>query len=357
MFTETVQSVLNRLYAADSPERADVEYALGLRDRTQIAELFDFADKVRRRHAGNGILLRGIVEFSNECGNTCRYCGLNRFNKKLPRYTLTARQVIGCAEHIAKSGIKTVVLQSGESSMLDAEWLAGIIREIKNRFDMAVTLSVGEKSLAEYMLWKKAGADRYLLKIETTNPDLYEKLHPSMSFENRMQCSRNLRLLGYQNGSGSIIGLPGQTTADIAGDILFFAREKFDMLGIGPLIPNPATALANHPAGDIEMVLKTVAVTRIVTKNAHLPATTATGSVNGIDYRKQALAAGANVIMPNFTPLPWRKLYEIYPGKRCLTEQQGACDYLDETANMLGRKIDYSRGDSLMIKTSDRITA
>lgn len=357
MITETLQSVLNRLYTADVPDRADLEYALGLRDKTQIAELFDFADTVRRRHAGDEILLRGIVEFSSECDNTCQYCGLNKSNEKLSRYTLTDRQVIDCAEQIAKSGIKTVVLQSGESSRLDAEWLAGIIRQIKIRFDMAVTLSVGEKSPDEYILWKKAGADRYLLKIETTNPVLYEKLHPSMSLENRMRCSRNLRLLGYQNGSGNIIGLPGQTIADIAGDVLFFAREKFDMLGIGPLIPNPATILGNYPPGDIKQVLKTLAVTRIVTKNAHLPATTATGSVNGIDYRKQALAAGANVIMPNFTPQPYRKLYEIYPGKRCLTEQQGACDCLDETANMPGRKIDYSRGDSLMIKTSDRMTA
>ncbi len=311
MADNTLQLVLNRLYEADVPEKADVEYALSLQGRTQMTELFAFVDEIRKRHAGDGILLRGIVEFSNYCDNTCKYCGLNKTNRNLERYKLTDNQIINCVEQIAGARIGTVVLQSGEQADLDAEWLAGIIREIKTRFDIAVTLSVGEKPFENYALWKQAGADRYLLKIETTNRQLYNNLHPQMSFDNRIRCSRDLRTLGYQTGSGNIIGLPGQTVSDIADDILFFAGEQFDMLGIGPLIPHPATEPSDCPPGNIELVLKTIAVTRIVTKNTHIPATTAVGSVNGSDYRKPALTAGANVIMPNFTPVPWRQLYEI----------------------------------------------
>jgi biotin synthase len=267
---------------------------------------------------------------------------------RLVRYMLTEKQILKAVEQIAAAGIRTVVLQSGEQADLDTYWLAGIIREIKTRFDIAVTLSVGEKSFEDYAVWKEAGADRYLLKIETTNRQIYNELQPNMSFDNRIRCSRDLKLLDYQNGSGCIIGLPGQTVSDIADDILFFTKERFDMLGIGPLIPHPATALNNCPAGDIEMVLKTVAVTRIVTKNAHLPATTAVGSINGNDYRKDALMAGANALMPNFTPLPYRKLYEIYPGKRCVTESPGKCNgCMDLMAREIGRNIVYSRGDSL----------
>jgi biotin synthase len=159
-------------------------------------------------------------------------------------------------------------------------------------------------------------------------------------------------MLGYQTGSGNIIGLPGQTIADIANDILFFAKENFDMLGIGPLIPHQATELRDCLSGDVEMVLKTIAVTRIITKDAHIPATTAMGSVNGIDHRIQALTAGANVLMPNFTPQPYRQLYEIYPGKRCVTEMPGDCvGCMGLIAQAIGRTIDYSRGDSLKKKT------
>jgi len=348
MADKTLKSVLSRLYQADIPLKEDIVFALSVEEKAHKVELFAFADDVRKKHVGNGILLRGIVEFSNYCDNSCKYCGLNRTNMRLVRYTLTEKQILKAVEQISAARIQTVVLQSGEQADLDACRLAGIIREIKTRFDMAVTLSLGEKTFEDYEMWKEAGADRYLLKIETTNRQLYNELHPQMSLDNRLRCLKDLNLLGYQTGCGGIIGLPGQTVSDIADDILFFAKENFDMLGIGPLIPHPATALGDCPAGDIEMVLKTVAVTRIVTKNAHIPATTAVGSVNGSDYRRDALIAGANVLMPNFTPLPFRKLYEIYPGKRCVTETPGNCaSCMDLTAPAIGRNIEYSRGDSL----------
>jgi len=354
MTDKTLQPVLNRLYEADVPDKADIEYALSLKDPAQMAELFAFADEICRRHVGNGILLRGIVEFSNYCNNTCEYCGLNKTNTTLTRYKLTDRQILNCIEQVANTGIGTVVLQSGEQADLDANRFAGLIREIKTKFDIAITLSVGERPFDDYAMWKEAGADRYLLKIETTNRQLYQKLHPQMSFDNRLKCSGDLKMLGYQNGSGNIIGLPGQTISDIAYDILFFAKEQFDMIGIGPFIPHPATALSNCPPGNVEMVLKTIAVTRIITKDAHLPATTAIGSLNGNDYRPIALTAGANVLMPNFTPQPWRQLYEIYPGKRCSTEAPGTCGpCIDMMANAIGRTIDLSRGDSLKKKRKE----
>ena len=344
----SLKDVLNRLYAADVPDKADIEYALSIQEPANMAELFAFADNVRRQYIGDGILLRGIIEFSNFCDNTCKYCGLNKTNTNLKRYKLTDKQVLNCVRQIAVAGIGTVVLQSGEQADIDTHRFAGLIREIKTRFDIAITLSIGEKTFDDYALWKKTGADRYLLKIETTNRRLYQSLHPQMSFDNRLKCSDDLAILGYQNGSGNIIGLPGQTISDIAGDVLFFASHKFDMIGIGPFIPHPDTVLRDCPAGNVELVLKTIAVTRIVTKNAHLPATTAIGSLNGIDHRPAALAAGANVLMPNFTPQPFRQLYEIYPGKRCITEVPGTCGLcMDAMAAAIGRTIDLSRGDSL----------
>jgi biotin synthase len=354
MAEKIFQPVLNRLYTADVPDKADIEYALSLKGTTQMAELFAFADEIRRQHVGDGILLRGIVEFSNHCDNTCKYCGLNKTNTNLKRYQLTDRQILDCVEQVANAGIGTVVLQSGEQTDLDAYWLAGIIREIKTKLNIAITLSVGERQFDDYALWKEAGADRYLLKIETTNRQLYQNLHPQMTLDNRFRCSRDLKTLGYQNGSGNIIGLPGQTISDIADDILFFAGQRFAMIGIGPFIPHPATALSDCPPGNVEMVLKTIAVTRIITKDTHLPATTAIGSLNGNDYRPAALMAGANVLMPNFTPLPWRQLYEIYPGKRCSTEAPGTCGMcIDMMANEIGRTIDLSRGDSLKKKRKE----
>ena len=225
MRIQNTKYVLGKLYAGGIPDRNDIEYLLGLEDQEEIAVLFDFADRVRHEFVGDGILLRAIVEFSNHCRNTCSYCGLNKFNKTLQRYRLTKDQIIASVEKIVSAGIKTVVLQSGEDEKLDPTWLKEVIEQIKKNFNIAVTLSVGQWSCADYWLWKQAGADRYLLKIETTNKSLYQTLHPQMSFENRLECLRNLKALGYQNGSGCIVGLKGQTIQTLAEDILFFKKE------------------------------------------------------------------------------------------------------------------------------------
>ncbi len=339
-----MQDILNRIYS--DPHYEDIVSAL-LSEGGQMQELFVFADRVRKQYMGDGVLLRGIVEFSNVCENSCAYCGLNKYNTGLVRYTLTADELLKSVAHIASCGIKTVVLQSGETTQLDTGRLRELIVEIKRRFDMAITISVGERAASAYKSWREAGADRYLLKIETTDKGLYETLHPGMSFENRVRCLDELKALGYQVGSGIIVGLKGQSPELLARDILFFKCRDFDMIGIGPFIPHQATVLSRERKGDLWMTLKAVAVTRIVMHTAHLPATTALGSMEE-DFRTLGLKAGANVLMPNFTPQPYRKLYEIYPGKRCIDEPAGACPgCMEGMAVSIGRHIDYSRGDSI----------
>ncbi|MFA5238793.1 MAG: [FeFe] hydrogenase H-cluster radical SAM maturase HydE [Phycisphaerae bacterium] len=348
-----IQSVLEKVYAAAEPGIDDLLFLLDLKQPQDIQMLCDFADQVRKDFAGDEILLRGIIEFSSYCRNTCAYCGLNKNNKQLERYRLTREQILDCVSTLTQTGIKTVVLQSGEDDQLDANELAELITEIKNRYDIAVTLSVGEWSRADYELWKQAGADRYLLKIETSNRLLYQKLHPGMSYENRLRCLLDLKELGYQTGSGCIVGLPGQSAENLAEDILFFKRLSFDMLGIGPLLPHHNTPLANQPHGDIDLTLKTLAVTRIVTKRAHLPANTALQTAGGQAALRKALCAGANVVMPNFTEPSLKKLYEIYPNKKCIFESpQQLIVNINSVAMDIGKIVQLSRGDAIKPKES-----
>lgn len=328
------------------PTRPAIAALLAL-PREQMHILFERADAVRRTHVGDGILLRGIIEFSSYCRNECRYCGLTKKNR-LPRYRMTLDEILAAVDTIFRADIRTVVLQSGEDDAVSAAWLASVVSAIHTTYPtMAITLSVGERPRYDYALWRSAGADRYLLKIETSDPAIYESLHPNMSFQNRLRCLRDLKELGYQTGSGVIVGLPGQTTESLSRDVLFFRELDLEMIGIGPLIPHPSTDLAALPIGDVEHVLTMIAVTRLVMKQVHLPATTALGSAGG-DRRIDGLRVGANVLMPNFTPAPYRTQYEIYPNKRCVTEAVGSCSScMDGMAASVGRYIDHGRGDSI----------
>jgi biotin synthase len=343
-----VEETLARVQASVNPAAEDLVFLLGRQGNEEMQLIFDAADRTRRQFMGDGILMRGIVEFGSYCRNTCSYCGLHAGNSRIERYRMSAEEVLESVGRISSQGIRTVVLQSGEDDGLDPQWLAALVREVKSRFDIAVTLSVGERPHEDYALWREAGADRYLLKIESSDKSLYESLHVGRRLESRLRCLFDLTTLGYQVGCGIMVGLPGQALWHIAQDILFFAQSRFDMIGIGPFIPHPQTPLREERPGSVSLTLKTVALTRIATKNAHLPATTALGSMDR-DYRLNGLKAGANVLMPNFTPVEYKKLYEIYPGKRCVSEPTGACGLcMEGLVEIIGRTIDYSRGDSLV---------
>ncbi len=276
-------------------------------------DLFAAADAVRRQYVGDGIHLRGLIEFSNFCRNDCCYCGLRRSNK-IERYRIDEETIFKLAEHAAcRMGLKTIVLQSGEDLYFDKEKMCRLIRRIKT-LNTALTLSIGEKSLDEYQAYREAGADRFLLRIETTDQKLYGETNPGMSWEKRIECIVNLGRAGLEIGTGILVGLPEQTIESYADDILFFRQVNADMIGIGPFIPHPDTPLKNALGGSLKMALKVMALTRLLLPDINIPATTAmeTLAPNG---QLQALKAGANVIMPNVTLTQYRKHYELYPGK------------------------------------------
>ncbi|MGQ9856176.1 MAG: [FeFe] hydrogenase H-cluster radical SAM maturase HydE [Fervidobacterium sp.] len=286
-------------------------------------EIFKIADEIRRKYVGEDVYLRAIIEFSNYCSQHCLYCGLRAENKNLTRYRMSVGEIVARAKLIAQMGIKTIVLQSGEDPYYTTEMMCDIIRQIKE-LDVAITLSIGERTFEEYRIWKELGADRYLMRHETASPELYAKLHPGDTFENRKAHLYEIKRLGYETGAGFMVGLPGQTPYDLALDLAFLKEIDADMIGIGPFIPNPDTPLKDATGGDLKTTLRMVALARIVVPTANIPATTALGSINPYG-RQYGLKYGANVIMPNLTPNPYRPNYSLYPGKICLFEKDTAC--------------------------------
>jgi len=286
-------------------------------------EIFRIADEMRRKYVGEEVHLRAIIEFSNYCSQHCLYCGLRAENKNLQRYRMSVEEIVERAKLISNLGIKTIVLQSGEDPYYTTEIVGEIIQQIK-KFDVAITLSIGERSFEEYRIWKELGADRYLMRHETASAQLYAKLHPGDSFENRKAHLFEIKRSGYETGAGFMVGLPGQTPYDLALDLSFLKELDADMIGIGPFIPNPDTPLKDTTGGDLQTTLRMVALARIVLPTANIPATTALGSINPLG-RQYGLKYGANVIMPNLTPNPYRPNYSLYPGKICLFERDTAC--------------------------------
>lgn len=284
-----------------------------LSDDANEQKLFKRADDVRRKNVGDEIHLRGLIEFSNICRNNCLYCGIRRDNKKVCRYRLSEEELIQTARQGADMGFKTIVMQSGEDMYFTAERLCRIISAIK-KFDVAITLSIGERSYDEYKAFREAGADRYLMRIETTDKELYHRLDPQMSWQHRYECLLMIKELGYELGSGIMVGLPGQTLESIANDLLFLQDLEIDMAGIGPFIPHPDTPLAGESGGSLSLALRTMAVMRIMLPDINIPATTAMESLNP-NGRIMALQAGANVVMPNITEEEYRSFYALYPGK------------------------------------------
>ena len=313
---------------------------------TDDKELFTKADAVRKQYVGDEVHLRGLIEFSNICKRTCFYCGLRNENHNLTRYRLSEDEIIEFAKHGAELGLKTVVLQSGEDSYFSIDKLCKIVKAIK-KFDVAITLSVGEKTYKEYKALKDAGADRYLLRIETTDENLYKKLHPNMSFKNRIECLYNIKELGYETGTGCLVGLPNQTIESLANDILFFKELDADMVGIGPFIPHPDTPLGECNLDlnkNFDLSLKVMALTRILLKDINIPATTAMETINP-NGRIIALKSGANVVMPNITQGEYRKQYIIYPNKICTDESPDKCSVcIRSKIASIGRSISTGKG-------------
>jgi biotin synthase len=314
---------------------------------TDPGPLFALADKVRREHVGDAVHLRGLIEFSNHCRRRCYYCGIRAANPKVRRYRLTEEQVLDCARAAARLGYGSVVMQAGEDPHWGPARLVPVVQKIKAETGLAITLSVGEHSAEEYKTLRVAGADRFLLRFETSDRKLFSMLKPDSDYDRRFDCLRWLKEAGFQVGSGVMAGLPGQTAESMADDILLFKELDLDMVGIGPFIPSPDTPLGDAKGGTLETALRMVALTRIVTLNTHIPATTAMGSIDP-QGRQKALCCGANVLMPNISPTEHRADYNLYPGKICTGEAADQCAAcVDSMLKSLGRTRAPGHGHSL----------
>ncbi len=314
-----------------------------LQDNTNNEQLFKKADKIRHDNVGDDVHLRGLIEFSNICKRQCKYCGLRSLNKEVERYRIQKNEIIDYVHNAVNLGYKTIVLQSGEDDYYSVNRMIEIIKLIKE-FDVALTLSIGEKTYDEYREYKKAGADRYLLRIETTDKDLYKEMHPYADIENRFRCLYDLKRLGYEVGTGCLVGLPNQTLESLADDILFFKELDADMVGIGPFISHEQTPLKDYPNGDFWLALKVMALTRINMPTINIPATTAMETLNP-NGRIIALQSGANVVMPNVTGTEYRAKYEIYPGKICINDKPEKCrGCIENKIKSIGRDISNDYG-------------
>ena len=303
--------MIDKLAATCQGTVAEIAALLACEDHEVLAYLFAKAHGVREAAFGRDIYLRAIIEFSNICRCRCVYCGINRDNQKQQRYRMSGEEILALANTAIEAGYRTIVLQSGEDLWYGREVLGEIIKRIKT-YDakVAVTLSVGERRYEDYAYWRTCGADRYLIKHETADKSLYERLHPGHRLAERLACQKQLQALGYAMGSGFMVGLPGQTLEILAQDILLLQEMEVAMAGIGPFIPHPETILAAAAKGDIALTEKALAITRLLLPTVHLPATTALTVQGG---RLGALAAGADVIMQKATPEDKQRLYEIYP--------------------------------------------
>jgi biotin synthase len=338
--------------------RQSLEKWLRTEDEAALNALYREADEVRRAHVGDEVHLRGLIEVSNHCVRQCGYCGLNAANRNITRYRMNADEVLQCAAQARALGYGTIVMQGGEDYGITRDWMIDVIRRIKSETALAVTLSLGERSHEELAAWKDAGADRYLLRFETSDSELYERIHPPLPRRpsNRMETLRSLAAIGYEVGSGVMIGIPGQTYASLAEDIDTFRNMNLDMIGVGPYIAHPQTALAKVPApspglpqdqvpNTEEMTYKVIALTRLVCPDSNIPSTTALATLNKKNGRELGLKRGANIVMPNLTPPQYRICYEIYPDKACVLETADGCGVcLKLRITSIGRKIGKGPG-------------
>ena len=316
-------------------------------DSGQRAQLAHLAQEVAQKHFGKGVYVRALIEISSYCRNNCNYCGLRCGNVLAQRYRLSKEEILECCRMAAALGFNTFVLQGGEDPQMSDEWLVDVVAAIRAEFPTkAITLSVGERSMASYSLLRSAGADRYLLRHETANEMHYSQLHPhSMDIYDRRRCLVDLKALGFQVGSGMMVGSPGQGMDELVEDLAFLDSLKPAMIGIGPFIPASGTPFANEKAGSVETVLWLISLLRLRFPKALIPATTALATLceNGTE---QGVLAGANVVMPNVTPRGYAKNYTIYDNKKFRdSESAQQLELLEKKLNAIDRFVDYGRGD------------
>ena len=327
------------------------EYRLLLlcEDADAMAYLQKKAQQTTLARFGNEVFIRGLIEISNRCRNNCLYCGIRKSNTMVSRYALSQETILRCCKEGYELGFRTFVLQGGEDVSQTDDWVTETVASIHREFpDCAITLSLGEKSKEAYQRFFNAGANRYLLRHETFNEAHYAELHPSeMSRGHRLQCLGWLKEIGYQTGTGIMVGSPGQTIDHLVEDLLFIERFRPEMIGIGPFIPHADTPFANEPAGSIELTLKLLSIFRLMHPSALIPATTALASLSP-DGRERGILAGANVVMPNLSPSSVREKYALYNHKAAFgSEAAEGLKLLEEQLNKIGYKISYLRGDYL----------
>lgn len=298
---------------------------------------------------GKQVFVRGLIEFTNYCKNDCYYCGIRASNKCAERYRLNKEDILNCCEQGHTLGFRTFVLQGGEDLHYSDDEMCNIISSVKSAYpDCALTLSVGERSYDTYKRWFDCGADRYLLRHETADKEHYEKLHPEkMSFDNRMKCLENLKEIGYQTGCGFMVGSPYQTTECLIKDLRFIKEFQPAMVGIGPYLSHNQTPFANEKNGEVRLTLILLSIIRLLLPEVLLPATTALGTAAG-DGRERGILAGANVVMPNLSPVKVRKKYSLYDNKICTGEEAAECKFcLTNRVKSIGYEIVSSRGDNI----------
>lgn len=345
MYKLSTEALLEKAITTPELTHEELVHLLSLPDE-QIPQLMAAADTVRQNTVGNAVHLRGIIEFSSYCKQHCAYCGLRADNREIERYRLSPEIILETAKAAVDTGYHTLVLQCGEDMKIAPETIAELTTEIK-QMGAAVTLSCGERSYEVYQLWRETGADRYLIKHETADPALYKSIRPGHTLYERLQCQHWLKELGYQLGSGCMIGLPGQTVDILARDLELMKEMEVEMCGMGPFIPHAQTPLHFGNTGSISMTLKMMATARIYMPWMMLPATTALVSLHP-EGRELALRAGANVIMPNVSPETTRSLYQIYPGK--LNHRDSMTDYYNKITALVeaeGRTVGTDLGHSI----------
>jgi len=343
-----MKQLIDKLHVNRSLHKDEFVYLLDHFTESESQYLFEKSREMSHAYYGNKIYIRGLIEFSNYCRNDCYYCGIRKSNALIRRYRLSKEEILSCCQEGYHLGFRTFVLQGGEDGFYSQAIFCDIIENIHAKYpDCAITLSIGERSYEEYEAYFKAGANRFLLRHETAGADHYKKLHPPhLSLENRMQCLFNLKDIGYQAGTGFMVGSPFQTTEDLAADLLFIRRLNPQMVGIGPFITHQDTPFSGFPSGSLEKTLLLIGLLRLILPGALIPATTALGTIHP-SGRELGILAGANVVMPNLSPVSQRKNYALYDNKICTGDEAASCiQCLDKRLNKIGYEITVGRGDS-----------